>query len=265
MNGITVTDLPALTTLAVAGALLALPTARPTRRLQLTSARRAQLPVPWAVSTLALILGLWLGAPPIIAGGIGAWAIGKAVARQRAGRRRRESEDQLAEIVDLAAADMRAGSAPAHALVAAATDVGGPVGQRLALAARQVQWGDAKAAFATDSDAVDLGRVQHLWGLATTHGLPLGELFQQLNEDLFARHNHRERLMASLAGPRTTMWILAALPLFGIAMGQMMGTQTLSFLLFDGLGSAIFIVGVMFMSAGLLWAVHLTESAGELG
>ena len=264
-----------------AGALVALPTAHPARRLDVKVQARERRGMVWPTAAIAVLAGVWLGALPMVAGLIGTWAVSKAVLAQRAGQRRRASQDQLAEIVELAAADIRAGALPRSAIAAAATDVGDPVGAELALAARRMTWGQGPETFvgagaisggakavganAEGQPEVNLGRLQHLWLMSTEHGLSLGELFQQLSADLTARHNHRQRLMASLAGPRTTMWVLAALPLFGIAMGQAMGTESVEFLLFSGLGAVILIIGVAFMSAGLVWAVHLTESAGELG
>ncbi|WP_018023148.1 type II secretion system F family protein [Corynebacterium ulceribovis] len=263
----------------VAGALVALPTAQPARRLGVTARTRERRRMMWPAVAVAALAGVWLGALPLVAGAIGTWAVSKAVLTQRGGQRRRQAQDQLAEIVELAAADMRAGALPRAAIAAAAEDVGGTVGAELALAARRMHWGQGAEAFAAVGEAagagtdhragekteVNLSRLRHLWVMSTEHGVSLGELFQQLSADLTARHNHRQRLMASLAGPRTTMWILAALPLFGIAMGQAMGTESVEFLLFSSIGSVVLIVGVAFMSAGLVWAVHLTESAGELG
>ena len=64
-----------------------------------------------------------------------------------------------------------------------------------------------------------------------------------------------------MAGARTTATVLAALPLLGIGLGEVIGAQPLRFL-FAG-GQWLLVVGVVLTCLGLAWSDRITGGVIE--
>lgn len=67
----------------------------------------------------------------------------------------------------------------------------------------------------------------------------------------------RTALAAALAGPRATARMLALLPVLGIGLGSLLGTQPLSWLL--GPGIPAFIAGGVLAGVGAWWTHRITS------
>lgn len=65
----------------------------------------------------------------------------------------------------------------------------------------------------------------------------------------------------ALAGPLSSARMLAALPLFGFALGWMMGADPLGFLLTTTPGRLALVAGVAFEIAGVAWTARLVAQA----
>jgi tight adherence protein B len=64
-----------------------------------------------------------------------------------------------------------------------------------------------------------------------------------------------------MAGARTTAAVLAGLPVLGIALGQAIGADPLTFLLSAGAGSWLLLIGVVLSCGGLLWSDTITAAS----
>lgn len=109
--------------------------------------------------------------------------------------------------------------------------------------------------------APDLERVAAAWELADRHGAPLADLLAGTRDDIRWRLAHGSRVRAQLAGPRATAAVLTALPLFGIGLGQLMGTDPLGVLREGLLGQGLLAAGCGLTAAGVLWSERILHTA----
>ncbi|RZT83604.1 tight adherence protein B [Pseudonocardia sediminis] len=109
--------------------------------------------------------------------------------------------------------------------------------------------------------APDLERVAAAWELADRHGAPLADLLAGTLDDIRWRLAHGSRVRAQLAGPRATAAVLTTLPLFGVGLGQLMGTDPLGVLRDGLLGQGLLVVGCGLTAAGVLWSERILHAA----
>lgn len=171
-----------------------------------------------------------------------------------------------ARVAETLAADLRAGATPVAALTAAAAEAGEPLAGVLGEAASRARLGGSVAGSldraVDDGPAmVELRRLADAWRVAETHGLRLADVISHGRGDIIARRAHRSRTAAALAGPRVTMFILMALPVFGVVMGQLLGARPLQFLAGGGIGGVVLVVGVGLTCAGALWGTRILATA----
>ena len=68
---------------------------------------------------------------------------------------------------------------------------------------------------------------------------------------------------AGLAGARSTAMVLAALPLVGIAFGELMGATPLRILTGGGIGQILLLAGIIFDCSGLAWSERIASGAAR--
>lgn len=177
--------------------------------------------------------------------------------RRSSGAERRRAE---LEWVEALAGETRAGRDPASAVLAA-----GP----LALASPAVvlataaagSGGDVAAALRSDAAASDLVRaVAACWEVAHGSGAGLSASLTALADA--ARENERVRrdLRAGLAEPRATAWVLAGLPLVGLALGASLGADPLAWLLGTTIGRLVLGAGLVLEAIGVLWSWRIVTA-----
>jgi tight adherence protein B len=98
--------------------------------------------------------------------------------------------------------------------------------------------------------------------LAERTGAPLAELVERVEADARAGDRAASAAAAQAAGAQATAWLLAALPLGGIALGYAIGVDPLAVLLRTPLGAACATTAVLLQLAGLTWADRLVRPAG---
>ncbi|MBF9127494.1 hypothetical protein I0C86_00565, partial [Plantactinospora sp. S1510] len=99
--------------------------------------------------------------------------------------------------------------------------------------------------------------------LAEQTGAPLADLIQRIEADARAMDRGLAAAEAAEAGARATAWLLAGLPLGGIALGYGIGVDPLRILLYTPLGAACALGAIALQLAGLAWSNRL--SAGGSG
>jgi tight adherence protein B len=195
------------------------------------------------VAVVAAVGGYVSGGPVAgVAGAVYATIGVRAVLRRRAARRAAEATTRALDAVAALAADLRAGAVPDEALAIASPALGVANSasiQRLA------------------------GRVGGAWQVAEAAGAPLADLLDRLAAD--ARGLERIRLSAAAhaAGAAATTWLLAALPVAGIAIGYGIGADPLQILLGTPVGAACAGVALTLQLAGLAWSARLTRLTGD--
>ncbi|SDZ35631.1 tight adherence protein B [Micromonospora pattaloongensis] len=98
--------------------------------------------------------------------------------------------------------------------------------------------------------------------LAEQTGAPLADLLDRIEADARAMDRAVATAAAQAAGARATAWLLAALPVGGIALGYGIGADPLRVLLHTPVGAACAIGAIGLQLAGLAWANRLGRAPG---
>jgi tight adherence protein B len=230
--------------------------------------RLRRLPAPAVATGLVGALAGVLVAGP--AGALVGAVVAVLVRRRRAARSAAADADATAG--ELAAAlrrmtdELRAGAHPTSALEGTVGD--GPRARAvLAEAAVAARLGDGvpaalmRGAEQRPNAAADLRRVARAWRLAERHGIPLAETLSTAAADMTWRLQYARRVRAQLAGPRATAAVLTALPVLGIALGELLGAEPVAVLRGGVLGQVLLVLGMGLTAAGHAWSEHILRRA----
>jgi tight adherence protein B len=251
--------------LALAVALLIVPTSSRHRleTLRLIAPARRRVPVTPIAACSGLALAFVVPVT-VIAGAatVGATAV---VRRRRQVRLRRRAAESVAlqAALDVLVGELRVGAHPVVAFDVAAKEVDGPVAASLrAVAARARLGADVAAGLRSVARRSPLSahweRLAVCWQLAQTHGLAIAALMQAAQRDIVERERFSARVDAGMAGARTTATVLAALPVLGVGLGQLIGADPVGFLLSGGVGGWLLVIGVTLACIGVLWSDRIT-------
>jgi tight adherence protein B len=219
-----------------------------------------------AVTAVLAAVGASVSAPPalllvaVIAGStLAVWR-----RRRRLERRQRAEGRAMASALEVLVGELRVGAHPVRAFTVAAAESPGLVGLSLQRVAARTRLGaDVPAgllAVAQDSAVPAYWRrLAVFWELAAQRGLAMSVLMQAAHHDIVDRQRFTDRVRAALAGARATAVILAALPVLGVLLGQLIGAHPVRFLLGGGLGGVLLVAGVGLIAGGLAWADRITE------
>ncbi|MET0896984.1 MAG: type II secretion system F family protein [Mycobacterium sp.] len=191
----------------------------------------------------------------------GTWQLRR---RRRIARRRARQEGQaLTSALELLTGELRAGAHPVRAFESAAGETAGSVGAGLrTVAARAGLGADVPAGLRAAAARSRLGshweRLAACWELAAQQGLPIGVLMRAAQLDIAERQRYCAQVDAAMAGARATATILAALPVLGVALGELLGAAPVSFLS-HGSGGWVLFAGVTLLCAGVLWSGRITD------
>ncbi|HEX2214080.1 MAG TPA: type II secretion system F family protein [Mycobacterium sp.] len=250
--------------LALALALLVAP--KPSRRRALGPTVRTTAPARLPVASCLLLLLAVTAIAPVGAVIAAALVSGTLEARRRRrDRQRRRTAEAMAMqgALDVLVGELRVGAHPVAAFEAAANEVDGAVATSMRTVAARARMGADVAAGLRDaarrsSLPEHWARLAACWQLAHAHGLAIATLMRTAQYDIAARERFTAQVAAGMAGARTTATVLAALPLLGIGLGQLIGADPVRFLLADGAGQWLLAVGVALSCTGLVWADHIT-------
>ena len=205
-----------------------------------------------------------LAPPPVtLAAGVVA---GTVALRRRDGRgraRRTEEAVALQGALGVLVGELRVGVHPVLAFETAADETGGvAAGSLRAVAARARLGGDVVAGLRSAAACSEVPghweRLSVCWSLAQTQGLAIVALVKAAERDIVERERFASQVAAGMAGARATTAILAGLPVLGVALGHLIGAQPLRFLLCDGVGRWLLLIGVTLACAGLCWSDRIT-------
>ena len=177
------------------------------------------------------------------------------------GRERQRSAARRAAIEALGrlSAELSAGTPQQRALVIA--------GEHVWPAACGAVRFDGDVAEALRQDARRMPLIAPLaacWAVSAQQGSGLSFLITHMAEQARIAEDIRVQLEAQLAGPRATARILMLLPLFGIAMGMMMGVNPLAWLLGTPVGIACLLAGVALTALGYWWTSRIVQRVERL-
>jgi tight adherence protein B len=256
----------ALLTLGVALLLLPVSSRGRLETLGLAVSKRRKPPVLPCAAAVAAVMVVVL--PLGLAAGLAIVGVTGCIRKRRhtAVKRRAAESTALQSALDVLVGELRVGAHPVAAFDVAATEVDGPVAESLrAVAARARLGADVPAGLRSVSVGSALPahweRLGLYWQLAQDHGLSIAPLMQAAQRDVVARERFSARVDAGMTGARTTAAVLAGLPLLGVGLGELIGAAPLRFLLSNGVGGWLLVIGVVLVCVGMLWSDRITAQA----
>ncbi len=257
----------------LAGALLlavALIAVRPSPRRRLSASRQRRLPTvgPGAAGGVAVGFGcisvIVLPLTTVLCVAVVVATAGVRYRRRRLIRRATAEGHALQSALEVLVGELRAGAHPVRAFCVAANDTAGAVAVSLrSVAARARLGADVVAGLRAAAGSSVLPqhweRLAVCWQLATDHGLAIATLMRAAQRDIAERQRFSARVASSMAGARATAAILAALPVLGVLLGQLIGARPLGFLLSGHAGGWLLLVGSALACAGLLWSDRIAD------
>jgi tight adherence protein B len=238
----------------LAGALLlafALIAVRPSPRRRLSASRQRRLPTvgPGAAGGVAVGFGcisvIVLPLTTVLCVAVVVATARVRYRRRRLIRRATAEGHALQSALEVLVGELRAGAHPVRAFCVAANDTAGAAGLAAAAgcSALPMYW----------------ERLALCWRLASDNGLGIATLMRAAQRDIAERQRFSARVASSMAGARATAAILAALPVLGVLLGQLIGARPLGFLLSGHAGGWLLLVGSALACAGLLWSDRIAD------
>lgn len=257
-----------LSALLAALALLVWPAKAPIDRLR-KKPKRSNLVVPQALLVpLAAAAAWWLAGVGALTAGTLLALTASRVAKTRAKQRNRLTATEslttgLAAVVD----ELRAGAHAAGAAESAAQDCPQPARRVFKAIGATARLGgdvhDTLTAMAASHPQLHtaLTQLARAWHVSTDLGVPLAEALDAVRNDLAQRTAFAKQTDAKMAGPRASAAVLAALPAFGLLLGQLSGAHPLHVLTSTTPGQVLLVLGALLTCAGLLWTTRITTQA----
>lgn len=251
---------------------LALVVGRPStrRRLGPTASPRWRLPsnglrgAGWVAVGLGCVAVVLLPLTTVLFVAVVGATVSLRYRRRRRIRGATSEGHALETALDVLVGELRAGSHPVRAFGVAADETAGAVAVSLrSVAARARLGADVAAGLAAASRSSALPahweRLALCWRLASDNGLGIATLMRAAQRDIAERQRFSARVTSSLAGARATATILAALPVLGVLLGQLVGARPLAFLLGGQAGGWLLFIGSTLACGGLLWSDHIAD------
>ncbi|MGX1491717.1 tight adherence protein B [Streptomyces tendae] len=201
---------------------------------------------------------------PLVAGAAGVPLLRRIRLAQEARRAREVRGGAVIALCGALAGEVRAGRQPGEALLRAARDSGGLGSAHSAVLAAARFGGDVPGALASAArrpGAEGLSGLAACWRVAVDQGAGLAAGLDRLEAALRAERDQRADLRAQLAGARSTVVMLAGLPVLGLLLGAAMGARPLHVLLHTGAGFGCLVVGGVLEGAGMWWAARIVRGA----
>ncbi|MFJ1757710.1 type II secretion system F family protein [Kitasatospora sp. NPDC088134] len=101
------------------------------------------------------------------------------------------------------------------------------------------------------------------WQVSTESGTGLATGLEQVADALRAERALTEEITGELAGPRTTVVVLAALPAVGLGLGTALGAHPVHVLLHTPAGLLCLLAGGALETAGLFWTARIVRAAED--
>lgn len=252
-----------LSLLLLAAALLVWPQLKPIRRLR--PAGKREIVVPhwlWLVSA-GVVIYLVAGPGGLVAGAVLTAVIYRNVQQGRRNRALRAATEALADGLGGVVDELRAGAHPAAAAEGAAQDTPAPASEVLKAAAATARMGGDVERTLRElrqplvGTAVD--QLAKAWHVSAKHGVALADVLDATRRDLDQRAAFARQVHARMAGPRASAAVLAALPVFGVLLGELSGARPLHTLIDTTAGQFLLVLGALLLATGLWWTKRITE------
>lgn len=197
-----------------------------------------------------------------------AWAVNRARSRQAVVA----TQVAVVELLRAVAGELRSGRPPSVAFAVAVESADQRFAPLIGQLARVANRGDAgelaaalRATASSGKGLAGLSRFAACWQVAVTSGASLAPAVDRVADALHDELELARSLAVSLAGPRTTVRLLAVLPLVGLGLGGVLGARPLAFLLGTPAGLGCLVAAVGFDLAGVIWGRRIANRAAVSG
>ncbi|TQS43846.1 hypothetical protein [Cryptosporangium phraense] len=226
------------------------------------------------MAILAVAVGGVVIGGPVLAGAVVAYGVAGRYALARRRRAKAEEAVRAAAAVALAglADDLRAGATPhiaLHTALAALDRLPVPAAVASALAAVRAAVvrhpaGDVVAALRAVPGPLEpaFGRLAAAWAL-TDSGILLADVVAQLDVELRRLRRATDRAASQTASARATARLIAALPVLGLGVGELLGAAPLAVLTRTPAGAACAAAAVVLHLTGFALAARLSRVTTE--
>ncbi|WP_328540838.1 type II secretion system F family protein [Streptomyces sp. NBC_00344] len=202
---------------------------------------------------------------PLLAGALAVPLLGRKLRGAAELREQLRRTDAVIALCVAVAGELRAGRQPGEALLTAGRGAGALGAAEAAVLAAARFGGDVSEALrraAREPGAGGLVGVAACWRVSVDGGAGLASGLDGLGGALRAERDQRADLRAELAGARSTVVVLALLPIGGLLLGTALGAHPLWTLLHTPAGWCCLLAGGVLEAAGLFWAGRIVR-AGE--
>jgi tight adherence protein B len=224
---------------------------------------RGRLRAEWWVPVAGLLLAVFgASVVPLVVAVAGVPLTRRVRLAGEARRARERRGDAVIALCGTLAGEVRAGRQPGEALLRAACEPGGLGEAQAAVLAAARFGGDVPGALAVAAGqpgAEGLLGLAACWRVAVDRGAGLAAGLDRLEGALRAERDQRADLRAQLSGARTTVGMLAGLPVLGLLLGTALGADPLHVLLHTGPGLVCLLLGGLLEGAGSWWALHIVR------
>lgn len=97
------------------------------------------------------------------------------------------------------------------------------------------------------------------WDIAEEAGIGLSTTINQLARGMQTKSQLKKELEAALTQAKLSVWILAALPLFGLFLASLVAENPLYWLFTNRVGNLVLIFGILMELLGIFWISRITN------
>ncbi|MCG8924587.1 type II secretion system F family protein [Lentzea sp. CC55] len=252
-----------LTLLLLAAALITWPHLKPIRRLRPRGKREVVVPKHLWLVAAAAVAYLTAGIGGLVAVAVLAATVRAVLKQHKENKARTAATEALSDGLGGVVDELRAGAHPAQAAEGAAQDTPAPAGEVLKAAAATSRLGGDITRTLTELDQPLLkpavAQLAKAWHVSAKHGVALADVLDATRRDLDQRAAFARQVHARMAGPRASAAVLAALPVFGVLLGEISGAKPFHVLTSTTAGQCLLVLGAVFLAAGLWWTKRITE------
>jgi tight adherence protein B len=103
-----------------------------------------------------------------------------------------------------------------------------------------------------------------LWQVCENNGAALSPALNQFAQQIRVENELRQELSSSMSGAKLSAWVLAGLPLFGIALAGFLGVNSPEWLANSKLGNFNIVAALILEVIGIIWVRKITSRIENL-
>jgi tight adherence protein B len=103
-----------------------------------------------------------------------------------------------------------------------------------------------------------------LWRVCENNGAALSPALNQFAQQIRTEKELRQELSSSLSGAKLSAWVLAGLPLFGLALAGFLGVNSLEWLSNSSIGNYNIIAALVLEVTGIIWVTKIISRIENL-